>query len=419
MLDRNLLRNDPDRVRSACEAKREPCRLDEWQGLDERRRSMLSEVEALRAERNRASELVAELKRNGNDASEQIEKNREIGQQIKALDDELRHVDDALARVELTFPNIPDPDVPVGEDETANVQLRTWGEPPVFDFEPKNHIELLKSLFDQDAAATISGSNFVLLRGSLARLQRTLINWMLDFNARAGYQEICPPFVALPESMEATGQIPKLEEDMYRVGEGELYLVPTGEVPLTNVYRDTILNEDDLPVALTAYTPCFRREAGSYGRETRGLNRVHQFEKVELVRFEHPETSDEAHEQMLTHVESMLQALELPYRVALLSTGDLGFAAAKCYDLEIWAAGQQAWLEVSSVSNFRDFQARRGKIRFRPVDGGKPVTLHTLNGSALALPRLILALVENNQEKDGRTRLPALLAELMGQDYLS
>ena len=419
MLDRNLIRNDPDMVRSACMAKGEPCNLEEWQGLDARRREILSEVEALRSERNKASELVASLKREGRDATGQIEQNRRIGARIRSLDEDLRRVEADLARVELTFPNIPDPEVPHGEDESANLLLRSWGEPPHPGFEPKDHVELLGSMFDQDAAARISGSNFILLRGECARLQRVLISWMLDFHRRAGYEEIWPPFVALADSMTATGQIPKLEEDMYRIGDGELYLVPTGEVPLTNVWRDTVLEESELPVALTAYTPCFRREAGSYGRETRGLNRVHQFEKVELVRLEHPDRSDRAHEEMTAHVESMLQALEVPYRVSMLSTGDLSFAAARCYDIEIWAAGRKAWLEVSSVSNFRDFQARRGRMRFKPADGGKPVILHTLNGSGLALPRLILALVENNQREDGSIGLPPLLAELMGADTLA
>ncbi|MBN1433234.1 serine--tRNA ligase [Candidatus Fermentibacterales bacterium] len=418
MLDRKLLRGEPDAVREACEAKREPCRIDEWARLDERRRGLLVQVENLRAERNTASELVAELRKKGQDAAEQIERNRSLAQAIKDLDEQLRNADEALESLELTFPNLPDADVPRGRDSSANLQLRAWGEPPDLGFQPRQHVELLGSLFDQDAAARISGANFILLRGECARLQRILISWMIDFHRRAGYEEIWPPFLALPSSMRATGQIPKLADDMYLIENDQLYLVPTGEVPLTNICSDTVLEETRLPLALTAYTPCFRREAGSYGRETRGLNRVHQFEKVELVRIERPDRSDKAHEEMVAHVESMLRALELPYRAMLLSTGDLSFAAARCVDLEIWAAGQGAWLEVSSVSNFRDFQARRARIRYRPSSGGKPVPVHTLNGSGLALPRLILALVENNQLPDGRIRLPAILAELMGAEFL-
>ncbi|MFO8183962.1 MAG: serine--tRNA ligase [Candidatus Aegiribacteria sp.] len=418
MLDRDLLRNDPERVRTAARNKGEPCPLDRWMELDGSRRGLLKESEELRRRRNELSKEVSSIKKEGGDAGDLILESRQAGKRISSIEKELSQVDADMAEVELQFPNIPDPDVPVGSDESFNRILRTGGPEPVEDDSLLPHWEVLGDRLDQEASGTIAGANFILLRGWGAWLQRTLINWMMDHNARAGMEEVWFPFVAGRESMTATGQIPKLEEDMYHIEKDDLFLVPTGEVPLTNIYRDTILNEKDLPVALCGYSPCFRREAGSYGKDTRGLNRVHQFEKVEMVRLERPEDSAAAQEEMVSHVEGMLELLELPYRVSLLSTGDLSFAAARCLDLEVWAAGQKKWLEVSSVSNFRDFQARRGMIRYRPSGGGKPVFVHTLNGSGLALPRIIAALVENGQTEDGRVRLPGVLAELTGVDTL-
>lgn len=418
MLDRDLLRNDPERVRTAARNKGEPCPLDRWTELDGSRRSLLKETEELRRRRNQLSMEVSSIKKEGGDAGDLILESRRAGKRISSIEKELSQVDADMAEVELQFPNIPDPDVPVGPDESFNKVLRTGGPEPVEDESLLPHWEVLGNRLDQEASGAIAGANFILLRGWGAWLQRTLINWMMDHNARAGMEEVWFPFVAGRESMTATGQIPKLEDDMYHIEKDDLFLVPTGEVPLTNIYRDTILNEKDLPVALCGYSPCFRREAGSYGSDTRGLNRVHQFEKVEMVRLERPEDSATAQEEMVSHVEGMLELLELPYRVSLLSTGDLSFAAARCLDLEVWAAGQKKWLEVSSVSNFRDFQARRGMIRYRPAGGGKPVCVHTLNGSGLALPRIIAALVENGQTDDGRVRLPGVLAELTGVDTL-
>lgn len=418
MLDREFLRKKPEKIRSACEAKNEPCEINKWIELDQRRRAILAEVELLRNRLNKSSKEVARLKKTGEDTSSLIEKNREISGRIQNLDTELKAIDSLLVELGLTFPNIPDPDVPIGKDAASNKIVRHWGEKPEFDFKPQNHLNLLGGLFDQNAAALISGSNFILLRGNLARLQRKLISWMLEYHKQAGYEEIWPPFVALKESMQTTAQLPKLAEDMFAINDDNLYLVPTGEVPLTNIYRGKILNENELPVKLAGYTPCFRREAGSYGRETRGLNRVHQFEKVEIVHLETPDRSAEVLEEMTAYIEKMLQALELPYRVALLASGDLSFAASRCFDLEIWAAGQEKWLEISSVSNFRDFQARRGMIRYKPSGGGKPKFVHTLNGSGLALPRLIIALVENNQMNDGRIKLPAVIADFMDQEFL-
>ncbi|MFO7950006.1 MAG: serine--tRNA ligase [Candidatus Fermentibacteraceae bacterium] len=411
MLDRNLLRKDPDRVREAASAKGEPCPVEEWAEADGRRREILAESEELRRRRNELSSEVAGRKRAGEDADAQIAESREVGGEISRLEKELRKVDAAMAELELAFPNIPDEDVPRGEDESDNILLDSWGEPAELGFEPRPHWELLGGMLDVEASGRVAGANFALMRGRLARLQRRLIQWMCERHAGAGMEEVWTPFVATGDSMRATGQIPKLEADMYRVEGDDLYLIPTGEVPLTNIYRGQLLDEDQLPLQLFGYTPCFRREAGSYGKETRGLNRVHQFEKVELVWITHPDRSDEAHGAMTEYVCEMLQELGIPYRVQLLCTGDLSFAAARCHDLEIWAAGQKRWLEVSSVSNFRDFQARRGGIRFRPEGGGKPVHVHTLNGSALALPRLMAALVENHQTPEGESRLPDFLEQ--------
>lgn len=417
MLDRDILRNEPELVRRAAADKGEACLIDEWTELDSRRRELLSRAEDLRRERNELSAEVSHRKKNGLDADELIERSRLVGTRIGELETELGEVDSRMLEVELSFPNVPDPDVPVGRDDSCNKVLRTVGD-QVKDDSLLPHWDLLGELMDQDASGAITGANFILLRGWAAWLQRVLINWMLDHNARSGMEEVWFPFLANRRSMTATGQIPKLEEDMYRVEKDDLFLVPTGEVPLTNIYRDAILNESDLPISMCGYSPCFRREAGSYGKDTRGLNRVHQFEKVEMVRLVRPEDSASAQEEMVAHVERMLELLELPFRVSLLCTGDLSFAAARCCDLEVWAPGQGKWLEVSSVSNFRDFQARRGMIRYRPGDGGKPCFVHTLNGSGLALPRVMAALLENGQTGDGRIRLPGVLAELTGVDFL-
>ena len=409
MLDREILRREPERVRAASESKHDNCDIDRWLELDAHRRTVLSNVEKLRHRRNELSREVSRLKKEGLDLTGQVIESRDVGASIAELDKKLNSIDQDMGLLELQFPNIPDCDVPVGSSEADNLLIREWGNLPVFDFNPLPHWELLGSNLDSTAAGKITGSNFILLRGWMARLQRTLINWMIEFHTGAGMEEVWVPFLANSESMRTTAQIPKLEADMYRIDGDDLFLIPTGEVPITSIMRDQTINESDLPLRFCGYTSCFRREAGSYGKDTRGLNRVHQFEKVEIVRFEHPDRSDEALEEMVAHVEKMLQALELPYRVLLLATGDLGFAAAKCFDLEIWSAGQNRWLEVSSVSNFRDFQARRGSIRFKPADGTRSRLVHTLNGSGLALPRLMAALVENNQTSEGGVSLPSFL----------
>ncbi len=417
MLDRKLLRKEPQRVTEAAIAKNEIINIDQWLKADSARRALMLEIEELRKIRNQLSKAVSLKKRNGENADDEMTRSRETGVKLSSLEKSISKIDANLSEMEKNFPNIPDSDVPLGGEEN-NIVLRSWGKIPEFSFRTKPHWELMENVFLPEAAGRIAGSNFILFRGWAARLQRTLISWMLDYHSEVGMEEIWAPFVAKTESMIATAQLPKMDDDMYRIHRDNLYLIPTGEVPITNLYRDQLLEEADLPVRLCGYTPCFRREAGSYGKDNRGLNRVHQFEKVEMVRLEHPDKSDEAHEELLNHATDMLELLNIPYRVLLLASGDLSFAAARCYDIEIWSAGQEKWLEVSSISNFRDFQARRGNMRYRPAGGGKPLFIHTLNGSGLALPRLIISLVENGQQSDGSIRLPSVLAERMGTEVL-
>jgi seryl-tRNA synthetase len=417
MLDRKLLRKEPQTVADAAMAKNEKIDIQLWLDTDRSKRELMLRIEALRKQRNTLSKAVSMKKRNGEDAEEEMQKSRETGTELASLENTVSEFSSRLSEMELSFPNIPDSDVPTGT-EKDNIVVRTWGTVPEFSFQPKPHWDLMSKVFLPEAAGKIAGSNFILFRGWAARLQRTLISWMLDYHTQSGMDEIWAPFVARPESMTATAQFPKMEDDMYRIGHDNLYLVPTGEVPITNLYRDRLLEEADLPIRLCGYTPCFRREAGSYGKDNRGLNRVHQFEKVEMVRLEHPDRSEEAHLELLNHAAGMLEVLGIPYRILLLATGDLSFAAAKCYDIEIWSAGQKKWLEVSSVSNFRDFQARRGNMKYKPAGGGKPRLVHTLNGSGLALPRLIISLVENGQQPDGSIRLPEIIAERMGTDVI-
>ncbi|MCD6588439.1 MAG: serine--tRNA ligase [Candidatus Fermentibacteraceae bacterium] len=417
MLDRKLLRKEPQTVADAAAAKNEKIDIQQWLDADRSKRELMLEIEALRKQRNTLSKAVSMKKRNGEDAEEEMQKSRKTGTELASLEKRVSEFNSRLSEMELRFPNIPDSDVPVGTEEN-NVIVRSWGTIPEFRFQPKPHWDLMAGVFLPEAAGKIAGSNFILFRGWAAKLQRTLISWMLDYHAQSGMDEVWAPFVARPESMTATAQLPKMDDDMYRIGHDDLYLVPTGEVPLTNLYRDRLLEESDLPVRLCGYTPCFRREAGSYGKDNRGLNRVHQFEKVEMVRLEHPDRSEKAHLELLNHAAGMLEVLGIPYRILLLATGDLSFAAAKCYDIEIWSAGQEKWLEVSSVSNFRDFQARRSNMKYKPAGGGKPRLVHTLNGSGLALPRLIISLVENGQQPDGSILLPDVIAKRMGMDVI-
>lgn len=419
MIPLREIRENPDRISRGAAAKGETVEMERLLDLDSRARALIQEVEQKRGERNRISEEIARLKREGANADGLIGEMRDLSSEIREGDKTLGGVKGDLDDLLRWIPNIPHESVPVGQDESANEVIRTVGEAPVFDFTPKNHTELAESLhiLDFARAAKISGSGFPLYTGLGARLERALINFMIDHHVNRGYTEAMTPFVTLPSSMEATGQLPKLEEDMYRVEKDDLYLIPTAEVPVTNIHRDEILKGSDLPIRYVAYSPCFRREAGSYGKETRGLLRVHQFNKVEMVRFVHPESSYDELESLTADAESILQSLGLHYRVVTLCSGDLSFAAGKCYDLEVWAPGEQRWLEVSSCSNFESFQARRGGIRYRD-EGGKVRHVHTLNGSGVATPRLMIALLEANQTDEGTVTIPEPLQPYFGAAVL-
>ena len=420
MLDLKRIRADPEAVKNAAAAKGEGCDIDRILDLDSRRREILQKVEALKTERNRGSKEIGEKKRAGEDTSGLEARMRSLGEEVKTLDAEVAHVakerDELLAWV----PNVPAPDVPVG-DESANVEVRSWGEKKSFDFEPKAHWDIGEELgiVDLKRASKVSGTGFTLFKGQGAQLERALITFMLDVHTKEhGYEEVSPPYMVTRDCMFSTGQLPKLEEDMYKTpshsGGDDLFLIPTAEVPLTNLHRGEIIPGAKLPVAYTSYTACFRREAGAYGRDTRGMIRVHQFDKVEMVRFTRPESSCEELELLVSHAETILQRLGLHYRVMKLASGDLSFAATKCYDLEVWAPGVARYLEVSSCSNFEDFQARRANIRFRDPETKAVRFVHTLNGSGVALPRVFIALVETHQQADGSVVLPEALRPYMG-----
>lgn len=416
MLDQRFVRNNPDVVKQAAANKNERVDVDGFLDLDARRRELLQTSESLKQRRNTVSDEIARMKRDGEDASARIEEMREVSARIKEIDTDLAGLQDSLQSVLERLPNIPHPSVPVGADESANVEVRRWGATPEVEFERKAHWDLGEALdiIDFQRAGKISGSHFVLFKGEGARLQRALIQFMLDLHIQKhGYTEVIPPYIVNRQSMFGTGQLPKMEEDMYRTDLDDLFLIPTAEVPVTNMHRDEILSGDDLPIYYTAYSPCFRREAGSYGRETRGLIRVHQFDKVEMVKFVRPETSYDELETLVNDAEEVLQLLNIPYRVVSLSTGDLSFAAAKCYDLEAWAPGVDRWLEVSSCSNFEDFQARRSGIRYRNK-AGKSQFVHTLNGSGMGMARTLTAVLEHYQTGRGSIRIPEVLIPYMG-----
>ena len=416
MLDQRFVRNNPDTVKQAVANKNERVDVDRFLDLDIRRRELLQTSESLKQQRNTVSDEIARMKRGGEDASARIKEMREVSARIKDIDADLAGIQDSLQSVLERLPNIPHPTVPVGADESANVEVRRWGATPEVEFERKAHWDLGEALdiIDFQRAGKISGSHFVLFKGDGARLQRALIQFMLDLHIQKhGYTEVIPPFIVNRQSMFGTGQLPKMEEDMYRTDLDDLFLIPTAEVPVTNMHRDEMLAGDDLPICYTAYSPCFRREAGSYGRETRGLIRVHQFDKVEMVKFVRPETSYDELETLVNDAEEVLQLLNIPYRVVVLSTGDLSFAAAKCYDLEAWAPGVNRWLEVSSCSNFEDFQARRSGIRYRDEDG-KSRFVHTLNGSGMGMARTLIAVLEHYQTGRGSIRVPEVLVPYMG-----
>ncbi|MDW0118867.1 serine--tRNA ligase [Sporosarcina thermotolerans] len=418
MLDIKLLRANFNEVKEKLAKRGEDLsELDRFVGLDEKRRELIAKVEVLKAERNEVSQKVAEMKRNKENADDVIARMREVGDEIKALDEQLHQVEEDLNYVIMRVPNIPHESVPVGDSEDDNVEVRTWGEKPEFAFEPKPHWEIgtdLK-LLDFERAAKVTGSRFVFYRGLGARLERALISFMLDLHSEEhGYEEMLPPYLVNRTSLTGTGQLPKFEEDAFLVQEEDYFLIPTSEVPVTNFYRDEILDGAQLPAAFTAYSTNFRSEAGSAGRDTRGLIRQHQFNKVELVRFVKPEESYDELEKLTGHAEKVLQLLGLPYRVLKMCTADLGFTAAKKYDLEVWIPTQDTYREISSCSNFEDFQARRAGIRFRRESGAKPEFVHTLNGSGLAVGRTVAAILENFQQEDGSVIIPEVLRPYMG-----
>lgn len=412
MLDPKFARNQRARVAEGVAAKAADVDLDRYYRLDARRLELLREGEDLKAERNRASEEIARKKKLGQDAAADIAAMRQVADRVKALDEELKPLEAEWLGLAATLPNLPHASVPVGRGERDNVLLRAWGEARAFDFPPKPHWELAAALglLDFTRGPKIAGSGFLLFTGRGARLERGLIQFMLDLHTRRhGYTEVSPPHVVRREVLFGTGQLPKLEADMYHVQEDDLFLNPTAEVPVTNIYRDEILEPGQIPKRLTAYCASYRYEAGAYGRETRGMVRVHQFDKVELVRFALPERSYDEHEELARDVSAVFEALELPYRVMLLCSGELSFAAAKCYDFEVHAPGMGTWLECSSCSNFEDFQARRMNLRFRREAGGRVEYPHTLNASGVALPRTFAALLENHQTALGTVRIPAAL----------
>ncbi len=424
MLDIRDLRSNPEASRERLERRGSPDALEALARAleaDGGRRKIIAEVEVLKAERNSVSREIGDRKRGAEDASDLIERMQGVADRIRELDDDLARQDEALREALLDIPNMPDSRVPAGGEGDFEV-VREWGEPAVLGFEPVPHWDLATSLglLDLKRGARIAGSGFPLLLGPGARLSRGLIDFMLDLHTREhGYVEVAPPFLTSRECLVGTGQLPKFEEDLYRTDPDDLFLVPTAEVPVTNMHRSEIMDGRNLPAAYVAYTPCFRREAGAAGKDTRGLLRVHQFDKVELVRFVEPHTSADQLEKLTRHAETVLELLELPYRRILLPAGDLGFANAITYDLEVWSAGVGRWLEVSSCSSYTDYQARRADIRYRPDGKGKPEFVHTLNGSGVALARTLVALLENNQQADGSVRVPEALQDYVRRERLT
>ncbi|MCX6907401.1 MAG: serine--tRNA ligase, partial [Verrucomicrobia bacterium] len=411
-------RDNPDAVRKrlADRGRGDEATINRITEADQFRRALIAESDKYKARRNAVSKEIGALKAKGVDVSAKMAEMKEVGNVIAADDLKIADVDEKLRVFLLDIPNLPHPSVPTGKDAANNPEIRLWGQKPEFAFKPKPHWEIGEALdiLDFPRATKISGSGFILYKGAGARLERGLINFLLDLHTQEhGYTEISPPFLINRSSMIGTGQLPKFEEDMYRLRDDELYLAPTAEVPVSNIHRDEILRHDQLPIYYCAYTPCFRREAGAAGKETRGMIRVHQFDKVEMVKFSHPDSSYDELEKMLANAEKVLQLLGLHYRVILLCTGDMGFASAKTYDIEVWAPGQNAYLEVSSCSNCEDFQSRRANIRFKDKDG-KNRFVHLLNGSGTALARLYVALLETCQQPDGSVLLPEILAPYLG-----
>ncbi len=417
MLDVRLLRDDLEQVKARLATRGAAIDWDRFVALDRERREALAHIERLKEKKNKLSGEIGKLKKSGGDAAALMREGEEVSEAIRQSEGPLAGIEARFDEFMLTLPNLPHPSVKVGKNETENREVRRWGEPPGFDFAPKNHWDIGEELgiLDFARAAKIAGARFAVYRGAGARLERALINFMLDLHtAEHGYREMLPPALVNRAALVGTGQLPKLEADLFHTAPGDYFLIPTAEVPLTNLHRDEMLEREDLPIKYVAYTPCFRSEAGSYGKDVRGLIRQHQFNKVEMVKFAEPENSYDELESMVQNAEEVLKRLGLPYRVVELCTGDMGFGAAKTYDLEVWLPGQNAYREISSCSNCEDFQARRANIRYRREKKGRPAFVHTLNGSGLAVGRTLVAVLENYQRKDGSVAVPEALRPYMG-----
>jgi seryl-tRNA synthetase len=417
MLDMKFLREDLSRVKERLATRGIEIAWDEFVYLDQQRRDALARIEKLKERKNRLSGEIGKVKKSGGDATALMGEVEEVSETIRQGEEPLAEIEARFEKLMLTMPNLPEPSVPAGRSAAENREVRRWRDPPQFDFPAKNHWDIGEELgiLDFTRAAKIAGARFALYMDAGARLERALINFMLDLHTQKhDYREVLPPFLVNRDAMTGTGQLPKFEEDLFRVSEPDFFLIPTAEVPVTNIHREEMLEREQLPIRYVAYTPCFRREAGSYGQDVRGLIRQHQFNKVELVKFTEPEHSYDELEKLVTDAETVLQQLQLPYRMVELCTGDLGFAAAKTYDLEVWLPGQSAYREISSCSNFEDFQARRAQIRYRKETKGKPIFVHTLNGSGLAVGRTLVAVLENYQQKDGSVVIPEVLRSYMG-----
>jgi seryl-tRNA synthetase len=417
MLDVKLLRDDLEQVKARLATRGAVIDWDQFVSLDRERREALAGIERLKEKKNRLSGEIGKLKKSGGDASALMREGEEVSEAIRQGEGPLAEIERRFEQFMLTLPNLPHPTVKVGRNETENREVRRWGDPPKFDFTPKNHWDIGEELgiLDFTRAAKIAGARFTVYRDAGARLERALINFMLDLHSREnGYKEMLPPALVNRAALVGTGQLPKFEEDLFHLAPGDYFLIPTAEVPLTNLHRDEMLDPEDLPIKYVAYTPCFRSEAGSYGKDVRGLIRQHQFNKVEMVKFAEPENSYDELESMVQNAEEVLQRLKLPHRVVELCTGDLGFGAAKTYDLEVWLPGQNTYREISSCSNMEDFQARRASIRYRKEKKGRPSFVHTLNGSGLAVGRTFVAVLENYQQQDGSVIIPEALRPYMG-----
>jgi seryl-tRNA synthetase len=417
MLDIKLLREDLTQVKTRLATRGAAIDWNAFVSLDQKRREALAHIEKLKERKNRLSGEIGKIKKSGGDSTSLMQEVEEVSEAIRTGERPLGDIEARFERFMLTIPNLPEASVPVGRSTGENKEIRRWGDPPQFNFPAKNHWDIGEELgiLDFARAAKLAGARFALYKDAGARLERALINFMLELHTQEhGYREVLPPFLVNREAMTGTGQLPKFEEDLFRTTEPDFFLIPTAEVPVTNIHREELLSRDQLPIRYVAYTPCFRREAGSYGQDVRGLIRQHQFNKVELVKFTEPEVSYEELEKLVTDAEAVLQRLNLPYRVVELCTGDLSFAAAKTYDLEVWLPGQAAYREISSCSNFEDFQARRAQIRYRKETKGKPIFVHTLNGSGLAVGRTLVAVLENYQQKDGTVVIPEVLRPYMG-----